>query len=83
MISYLATGPAGTKFEHVRLRIAAQPIKAHPEQGKLKTVIQVMEGSLPVAEDPITEAFLTPLDLVVYLSQSRREGWEIDAAGVA
>ena len=80
MSAYIATGPAGSKFANVRLRIHAQKIRTHPNPDELKTTIQVMDGSDPIAEDPITEAYLTPLELLDYLSQSSREGWDIEAA---
>lgn len=75
-ISYLATGPAGTRYENVKLRIVAQRVQGHPDQDKLKTVVQVPG----IPESPIAEQFLTPLELVGWLSESRRQGWGIDAA---
>ena len=75
-LAYIATGPAGTPWARVRLRIHAQALSMHPDRDRLKTVVQVPG----IPEDPIFIAFLTPLELAFFLSDSRREGWELEAA---
>lgn len=75
-LAYLATGPAGTRFAGVHLRIHAQRLRNHPDQERLKTVVQV--AGIP--DDPIATMFLTPLELAVWISDSRRDGWEMEAA---
>ena len=72
-IAYLASGPKGTRFEGVKLRLVAQRILDHYDHGQLKAVLQVPES-------PIAEEFLTPLALVQWMSQSRRDGWSFDAS---
>ena len=75
-LAYIATGPAGTRYEGVNLRIVAQRIQGHPDQDKLKTVVQVPG----IPEDPLAEQFLTPLELVAWISESIRQGWSLDTA---
>ena len=75
-IAYTATGPAGTRYAGVHLRIVAQRIQGHPDQDRLKTVVQ-MPG---IPEDPLAEQFLTPLELVAWISESIRQGWSLDSA---
>ena len=75
-IVYTASGPSGTRYADVRLRIVAQRIQGHPDQDKLKTVIQVPG----IPEDPLAEQFLTPLELAEWISESRRQGWSLEAA---
>lgn len=78
MIGYQVTGPAGTRFADVRLRLIAY----HPQDARLagdsrlKVVLQSMDGSgMPIAEDPILSERMTALDLVGAMSISRRQGW--------
>ena len=75
-IAYLASGPKGTRFEGVKLRLVAQRILDHYDHGQLKVVLQVPG----IPESPIAEEFLTPLALVQWMSQSRRDGWSFDAS---
>jgi hypothetical protein len=75
-LAYLATGPAGTRFSAVRLRLHAQRLRNHPDQERLKVVVQV-HG---IPEDPIYTDFMTPLELAFLVSDSRREGWEMEGA---
>lgn len=79
-LAYIATGPTGTPWASLRLRIHAQRLENHPDQDRLKTVVQVCENGEVLVEDPIVTYFLTPLELVVWLSDSRRDGWELEAA---
>lgn len=76
MITYTARGPANSRYSGVHLRIVAYHPCAMPGTD-LKVVIQVVEGGHPIAEDPITEAYLDPLELLAYLSESIREGWDV------
>ena len=75
MIAYLCTGPEGTCWERVRLRLVIYTPFRGPATGKLKCVVQAMKARTPVAEDPLAVDYLTPLELVHAMSESRREGW--------
>ena len=75
-IAYLASGPKGPRFESVTLRLVAQRILDHHGQGQLKVVLQVPG----IPEPPIAEEFMTPLALVQWMSQSRRDGWSFDVS---
>jgi hypothetical protein len=77
-ISYIATGPTGTRYEDVTLRIVAYQLVGYPEKDKLKVVLQAIDETGPIVESPVAEGFKTPLELNAYLSESRREGWGIE-----
>lgn len=79
MIAYFAAGPTGTRFASVRLRLVAyHPASWIDRPEALKVIVQVMDATgRPVAEDPITEGQMTPLEFAAYLSASRADGWEI------
>ncbi|HWQ10998.1 MAG TPA: hypothetical protein VN436_17885 [Holophaga sp.] len=76
-VAYLAHGPAGTRFANVQLRIVALRLHWWGDASQLKVVIQTMEGGVPIVSSPIAEAFMTPLELCAYLSQSLRDGWDV------
>lgn len=76
-VSYLAHGPAGTRFESVQLRIVAFRVHWWADQAQLKVVVQAMQNGVPIVSSPVAEDFMTPLELCAYLSQSLRDGWDV------
>lgn len=78
MIGYIAQGPAQSRYQNIKLRIAAFNVE-DSVLDKLKVVVQVFDadGTL-IPEDPIALEYMTHLDLVAYLSESRRQGWHIE-----
>lgn len=78
MIAYHCTGPQGTRFSGVRLRLVVYTPHRGPATGKLKCVLQAMKARTPIAEDPILVDYLTPLELLQAMSDSRWEGWTFE-----
>lgn len=78
LIAYHCIGPQGTCLARVRLRLVVYTPLRGPATGKLKCVVQAMKARTPVAEDPLVVDYLTPLELAVALSNSRREGWTFE-----
>ena len=78
MIAYRCTGPQGTRFAEVHLRLVVYTPMKGPDTGKLKCVLQAMRARTPVAEDPLLVDYLTPLELVKAMSTSRQEGWDFE-----
>ena len=77
MNSYIIDGPAGGRFERVRLRLCAYTPLHYDEQEKLKVVLQVIDHTDLIAEDPIVIDYLTPENLTNFLDCSTLEGWVI------
>lgn len=60
----------------VHLRLVAYHHPPMPED-HLKVVVQVVDRSQPIAEDPIHTETMPALDLACALSISRNEGWDL------
>ena len=78
MIAYHCKGPEGTRFEGVHLRLVAYTPQHAADPTRLKCILQVVPGSSPMAEFPLMEEFLTPLELAVVLSESLKDGWRLE-----
>lgn len=79
-VAYSVLGPIGSRFERVGMRLVAFPVKAHPDPSQWKVLLQVMEGGKALVEHPVHVEWMTPFDLVVAISQSIRDGWDITPA---
>lgn len=63
-----ATGPQGTRFEGVRIRILGLELKAQP--GVVKLVIQAMQGKTPIAESPLHVEWMPEADFKAFIAAS-------------
>ena len=77
MSIYHISGPVGSRFERVRLRLCAYTPLHYDEQDKLKVVIQVIDQECLIAEDPISIEYLPQEDLTEFLNCSTIQGWSI------
>jgi hypothetical protein len=79
MIAYYCSGPPQTRFKDVRLRLIAYAPRSHPDADHLlKCTIQVVQNHEPLAEFPLHTEFMTPLELAIAVSESRRDGWTME-----
>lgn len=74
MIAYRASNPL---WPRVRLRVLAYHPSKEPQGGPLRVVVQVVDREQVVAEDPILACRMTELELLVFLNESREQGWEL------
>lgn len=80
MIGYIARGPVGSLFEHVKVRIFAQrPVSLTAPDGHLSVVVQAVgPRGIIIAESPLCKEVMAPEALEAALAISRREGWRIE-----
>lgn len=63
---------------NIKLRLVAyRPVREPLPEGHIRVVVQAIEGSEPITEDPVHTENLPSEDFEAGLSISRREGWDI------
>jgi hypothetical protein len=77
MSAWIATGPAGSRYQNVQLRVHAM-FETFRDDGLLRVTVQTFDrrGRL-LALDPILIDRMSPQDFDDYLQQSRAQGWSM------
>lgn len=80
MRAWTASGPRGTNLERVKVRLLTYHETHHPDADRLRRfVVQAVDRhGLPVAEDPILEARITPQEVVDFIAASIEDGWHLE-----